>query len=160
MITIVVAATSGLFSWPAASQLYQPCARILLAISVLLILALSTLGCVKNYKLTTSCASDSRTIRTSVWLRRAGLTAILCLAGFAAVHIYLISRLTQANGVPAYWRSVNLLSGVSPLLPSYYSSAAGTSGFGALYVDLLTSATTGRSCLSWTICQSWMMEGH
>jgi hypothetical protein len=117
MLAIVVAATSGLFSWPEASQLYQPNARNLLAVSVLLILALSTLACVANYRVTPSCASDSRTTRTSTWRHRAGWTAIGCLAGFAAIHISLIHKLTRANSIPAYWRGVNLLSGVSPLLP-------------------------------------------
>ena len=56
-------------------------------------------------------------MRMSAWRRNAGWMAIVLLAVYAAVHIYLIHKLTLANSVPAYWRRVNLLSGVSPLLP-------------------------------------------
>jgi hypothetical protein len=125
MLAVVVAASSGLFSWLAASQLYRPDARIFLAISVLWGLTLSTLACLKNYTLAPSYALDSVTIRTSAWRHRAGWTAILCLAGFTAVHVHLILKLTRANSVPVYWRSVNLLSGVSPLLPQLLFIAGG-----------------------------------
>jgi len=39
---------------------------------------------------------------------------------FVLVQIHLVHNLTQANRIPAYWRSVNLTSGVSGLLPEIF----------------------------------------
>jgi len=117
MLAVAVAATSGLFFWFADAHPYPGWTAILLAISVLLSLALSFAACAQNYRLKLSSASHSLPTAPNGWHRRAGWTATLCLAVFAVVHIVLIYGSTQANRIPAYWRSVNLLSGVSPLLP-------------------------------------------
>jgi hypothetical protein len=117
MLAVVVGAASGLFSWLAGADLYPGTTGVFLAISVFSSLVLSALSYLANGKLKLTGDSDSRKRGTNGWYMRAGLTAILCLAIFAFAHIVLIHRLTRANSVPAYLRGVNLLSGVSPLLP-------------------------------------------
>ena len=118
MLAVVIAATSGLFSWLTDTHLYQGQAGIYLAILLLLMLALSAIACVKNFRLTPSGASDSvASAPLKAFHLRVGSAAILCLAVYAASHMVLIGKLTPANRIPAYWRGLNLLSGVSPLLP-------------------------------------------
>ena len=117
MLAVVVAATAGLLSWRTGGRLYPGSTEILLWVFVLSSLALSFAACAGNYRLKPLCPSSSSPSLTVVWRGAAGMTAILCLMAFAKAHIALVSDLTRANLVPACWRAVNLLSGVSPLLP-------------------------------------------
>jgi hypothetical protein len=122
MLVVFVAATSGLFWWFAptsADPFHEPWTEKLLAISLLSILAVALLACIGNYSLRSVRASTLPISGTNIrsWKLAAGGAAILCLAAFALVHIVLISNLKPWNAIPAYFRSVNLSSGVSPLLP-------------------------------------------
>jgi hypothetical protein len=117
MLAVAVAATSGLFSWYKGAPLYQGYDGVFLAIVVLVSLLLSAVACMKNYRLKPSCASDPPITGEEDWHSRIAWAAVLCLALYAGGHFVLIAKLTQANRFPAYLRGVNLLSGVSPLLP-------------------------------------------
>lgn len=120
MLAVVVAASSGLlWRFEGTFPFQDRRTGILLAIPVLSGAALAFLGCRRNYQLAPLRASpllksDSEIHR---WHLRAGLTALFCFALFFFAHGYLISRLKPGNAIPAYWRGVNLSSGVSPLLP-------------------------------------------
>ncbi len=118
MLTLVMAAATGLFSWPIASSAFEEDWGLRLACSLLVILALVLLAGLRNYNLSTLQASPwpGKTVVRG-WQYRAGLLAAACLAVFLVVHIVLISKLSLENKIPAFWRSVNLTSGVSPLLP-------------------------------------------
>jgi hypothetical protein len=136
LLAVVVAASSGLFSWFVAAHPFEGgWTGILLAISFLGTVAVAFFSCWRNYQLLLSRASSSRrrqaklsaqsTGRTGVpdsriiaarSRRNAGLASSICLLLFMLVYIILILKLTQANRIPTYWRNVNLVSGVSGLL--------------------------------------------
>ena len=54
------------------------------------------------------------------WRFRSALAAAVFFGLFVWFHALLIHGLTGANAIPAYWRSINLVSGVSPLLPQVF----------------------------------------
>jgi hypothetical protein len=120
MLMVVVAFSCGLFWWPAGVYPFQDLSTgILLGGSVMLTIALSLLACGENYKLPPLRASTSPKRRSARWHRHAALTAAVCLAAFVAIHAILISGLARENAIPVFWRSLNLSSGVSPLLPQF-----------------------------------------
>jgi len=113
MLAITVAAAAGLFS---GTRVYRYYEAILLAALVVTILVVSLIACVKNYRLSPKDLS---------WQLKAGWAAGVGLALYTAGHIVLIHKLSPANSIPAYWRAVNLLSGVSPLVPQLLLIAGG-----------------------------------
>jgi hypothetical protein len=124
MLGIAVAAASGLFSWMAGGQPFHDRGTgFSLLLFVVLNLLLPMLACWKNYKLTPVRAPDKTPgAGGGGWSRiwsRAGIIALSCLvlAAFAGYQGYLVYKLTLANRIPVYLRSVNLTSGVSGLLP-------------------------------------------
>lgn len=118
MLAIAVAAGSGLFSGHLPlSPFLDPRGGGFLAASVVLIAAIALLGCGWNYGLLPLCASGSPLKNTTCWRNAVSGMLVLGLATFLFVQLFLIRKLTPANGIPAYWRSVHLSSGVSGLLP-------------------------------------------
>ncbi len=78
------------------------------------------LGCLGNYRL--PVISGERHPRDLALIRRWRI--IFCVSWFPVIaglawlrYAYLTSHLTAANSFPAFWRSIFLRSGVSPLLP-------------------------------------------
>ena len=114
LVPVTAAATSGLFSFHAVER---PHADILVTLLLLACLALCVLGCLRNFHLSPLTVSPAQAGKIELWRRVAGPAALYCLLLFIGLHFYLASELTPVNAVPAYLRSINLGSGVSPLLP-------------------------------------------
>ncbi|HEX4133562.1 MAG TPA: hypothetical protein VHY84_02990 [Bryobacteraceae bacterium] len=112
MLAVVIAAASGLLSCIKGTPLYQGHGGIMLAVLGAVIVC-SIAACVANYRLPPLPASNSM----NDWRVNAGRTAVICLMAFVVGDILLISLLKPANRIPAYWRGINLQSGVSPMLP-------------------------------------------
>jgi hypothetical protein len=118
MLAVAVAGGSGLFSWLVAPYPFRdPFTATILAILLLTSFTFAVLACRKNFALNPVRASDSPVPNARYWQSVTVVTAILALAAFVLVQIYMVHKLTQANRIPAYWRSVNFLSGVSGMLP-------------------------------------------
>ena len=115
-LAVAVAAASGLFSW-SSYPFYEPSTGVALATLLLGSTILAILACKRNYALTTVGISGATEPYTRSWQLIAYAMAIGCLLLFALFQVDLGSNLTPANRIPAYWRSVNLTSGVSGLLP-------------------------------------------
>ena len=97
------------------------CGACLLALWSLLVLGSAAVGCLWNYGLPQPFGSADDTVRKAT-IRQWRLIAVLVLAaaaGFCFLWMVILTQfaLTDANRIPAYWRSAHLLSGVSPLLP-------------------------------------------
>jgi hypothetical protein len=121
MVPVTVAACSGLFSW----SFEQPWAGVLLENSLRLGFALPVFACMCNSALPPLRASTAPEDNLRLWRLLAGLTAVFCLELFILNRIDLFSKLTAENRIPVYLRSVNLSSGVSPLLPQLLLLAGG-----------------------------------
>jgi hypothetical protein len=118
MLAVTIAGASGFFSWcVGAHPFLSGWTGILLALWILAIFGVLLFGCKKNYELPVMDAGAPEATSTKQWQRLAIGSAIICFVVFALVHIIMVGFLTPANRIPAYWRGVNLLSGVSPLLP-------------------------------------------
>jgi hypothetical protein len=78
------------------------------------------LGCARNYLLP-PMTDDDFTVRRSTMCRLivAG-GSVLFLAAFMQIQKGFINKLLIANSIPAFWRSVHLLSGVSALVPQLF----------------------------------------
>ncbi len=124
LLAITLASASGLLSWLVGKGLYQLGTGAPLAALLLMSLVLAALAVTRNYDLTKAWEFGSRA-SAKEWQRRAWRTALVCLAVCALGHVVLVIGLTRANRFPAYWRSINLLSGVSPLLPQLFFIAGG-----------------------------------
>lgn len=118
LLAFAVAAASGLLSWPVGINLFRPFPTgSLLAGWVLVVLAASFFAACGNYKLPTMYAEDPENNEIKRWQHNAGVAATIVFIAFELMQIRFVLGLNQANSVPTYWRSVNLLSGVSALLP-------------------------------------------
>ncbi len=106
-----------------AFQSLTPAASLGLLFAVLLVLIMPLLGCIRNYFLPvingeTDDARKQLLARIRIWRLRLVLLWLPTLGVLAlARYFYLTYHLHLANRFPAYWRSVYLRSGVSPLLP-------------------------------------------
>jgi hypothetical protein len=100
-----------------------PGASLGLSFAILLILALPFLGCIRNYLLpvVTGDTDDGRKRllnRIQAWRVRLAFLWLPTLGALAIIrYYYLTYHLHLANRFPAFWRSVYLRSGVSPLMP-------------------------------------------
>jgi hypothetical protein len=116
-LAVAVAAASGLFAWTGAYPYYDPSTGIILATSLLGSTILAILACKRNYALITVGISGAPEPHARSWQLIGCAMATGCLLLFVLFQIDMGSNLTAANRIPAYWRSVNLTSGVSGLLP-------------------------------------------
>ncbi|HTV56718.1 MAG TPA: hypothetical protein VMI06_17605 [Terriglobia bacterium] len=117
MFAVSVAMACGLLPWRLyVGTFHQPQTGILLLLWLLLILALAVAGTYNNYNLR-PLGGDQSKLRRGLWHSRAALGAMVCFALFVWEKVHLAVNLSPANAFPAFWRSVNLVSGVSPLLP-------------------------------------------
>ncbi len=115
MLTLVVAVGSGLFFWRAGIRFQAWPTRLFLALFAAAGLALPLLAWNRNYRIDPLRSSTSPALPAD-WRRGSAIAGLVCLALFACITVYT-SGLKSANLIPRYWRSVNLFSGVSPLLP-------------------------------------------
>ncbi len=114
MLAVAVAAGSGLFSQLSVPYPFKdPLVAAIMAILLLTCFAFALLACKRNYQLELVRTSDSLAGNAPYWRRVTALTAVFTFLVFVLVQIYLVHRLTLANAIPAYWRSINFLSGVS-----------------------------------------------
>ena len=114
MVPVTAAATSGLFSFHSAER---PRMDILMTLLLSLCLAVCVIGCLRNLNLEPLTVSGEQASKYQRWPKVVGPVALYLLVSFIGLHFYLASGLTPANAIPAFLRSVNLGSGVSPLLP-------------------------------------------
>jgi hypothetical protein len=113
-VAIVVAGDSGLLRWELG--VWNP----VVAAMVLAIFLLACFACWRNYRLP-PMADDIFTDHDSTVCRRVSArSSVLFLAALMLLQLRLILQLTTANRIPAFWRSVHLSSGVSPLLPQLF----------------------------------------
>jgi hypothetical protein len=106
-LAIVTAAASGLFDWSLNNW-----RGVFLSIWMALIVLISFLACWSNFRLAGVSGKPS-----AAWQKQVAIVALVAFAFFAWLHYGIIQKLTLENSIPAYWRSIHLLSGVSPLLP-------------------------------------------
>ncbi len=69
-------------------------------------------GDVRIFRFTDLKAKDCRRI--------SGGVSALCFVVFVMIHVAILHQLQRSNGIPAFWRSVHLFSGVSALLPQLF----------------------------------------
>ncbi|HVO79008.1 MAG TPA: hypothetical protein VMT39_03250 [Candidatus Bathyarchaeia archaeon] len=100
-----------------------PVATASVGAGILVIYLSAFLGCVQNYRLHVVSGQDSTLRRKALerirtWRKLLPWAWIPALALLALLrYLYLTSHVGLANEFPAYWRSIYLRSGVSPLLP-------------------------------------------
>jgi hypothetical protein len=117
-LAITVAAITGLFAWFVdAAPFLSRRTGVLLAGWVVAVVAMARWARDSNFAIKLTCAGISPTKTSHLWQKRINLLWVMGLLVVVAVRIILVCFLTPANCLPLYWRSVNLLSGVSPLLP-------------------------------------------
>ena len=113
-VAVVLTASSGLLQWKLDGSNH------LTAAFVLTILLLACLACATNFKLPPMTDSDFTGHDAAVSRGVAISVCLFALAAFMVLHWELLHHLLRANQIPAFWRSVHLSSGVSPLLPQLF----------------------------------------
>ncbi len=111
---VVVAATSGLLDWKLGSW------NAVVAAFLVIVLLQAYFGCAGNYRLPAMTDVRFTELKAKDCRRISGWLFALCFVVFASIHVAIVHQLQKSNGVPAFWRSVHLLSGVSPLLPQLF----------------------------------------
>ena len=113
MIPICMATASGLFQW----RFHEHRTGIWLAIGLTVGFVASVSSCWYNFHLPVVRASGRTGDPSGPWRRWAAIGGIAALLLFASVQAILSAELSLENRIPAYWRSVHLFDGVSPLVP-------------------------------------------
>jgi hypothetical protein len=122
MLAVTTATASGLFSLMfgqvfGPNPFRRPEVAWLAAGLVLLTFTAALVAYAENCRIPASCASLKPAKNTKLWRVFVAIVACVCLLAYSAMQVSLLFGLNWANRIPAYWRSINLLSGVSPLLP-------------------------------------------
>jgi hypothetical protein len=108
---VVVAASSGLLEWQLGSW------NAVVAAFLLIVLLQAYFACAGNYRLPAMTDARFTELQAKDGRRISGGVSALCFVLFVLLHIAILHHLRPSNSIPAFWRSVHLLSGVSPLLP-------------------------------------------
>ena len=108
---IAIAASSGLLEWQLGSW------NAVAAAFLLIVLLQACFACAGNYRLPAMTDARFTELTAKESRRISGGVSALCFAVFALLHVAILHQLQRSNSIPAFWRSVHLLSGVSPLLP-------------------------------------------
>jgi hypothetical protein len=108
---IAIAASSGLLDWQLGSW------NAVVAAFLLIVLLQAYFACAGNYRLPAMTDARFTDLRAKEGRRISGGVSALCFAVFVLLHVAILHQLQRSNSIPAFWRSVHLLSGVSPLLP-------------------------------------------
>ena len=91
--------------------------NVVVAAFLVIILLQAYFACAGNYRLPAMTDARYTELRARDCRRISGRVAALCFVVFVLMHVVILHQLRPSNSVPAFWRSVHLLSGVSPLLP-------------------------------------------
>jgi hypothetical protein len=111
---VIVAGTSGLINGALGRW------NIVVAGFILLTFLLAFFACWRNYKLQ-PMTDDTFTADSSYeWRWITAIGSIALLIAFMVVELVLLLKLNITDRIPTFWRSVHLLSGVSPLLPQLF----------------------------------------
>jgi len=108
---LTVSSASGVSTWELNAWNWP------IVLWTLLVVALASLACVANYKLPITADVDHKKKQSLVGRKPVAVYPILCMIGFAGLQLAFILGLHKSNRIPTFWRSVHLLSGVSPLVP-------------------------------------------
>jgi hypothetical protein len=118
MVAVVVGPGSGCFAWIQGRLLYQqPQTGPLLLVWLVLVVTAAVLSMKKNYAQPVLCAESRAADSIHRWRFWSAVAAAVVGALFLLIHLLLGYGLSSANAVPTLWRDINLVSGVSPLLP-------------------------------------------
>jgi len=113
-VAVVIAAASGLLNWELGSW------NGLVAAFAVALLLLACFSCAKNYQLPSLPDGLFTKADSAVSRCVAAVVFTVFLVAFMLLHNAFISNLITANRIPAYWRSIHFLSGVSALLPQLF----------------------------------------
>ena len=113
-VGVVVTAASGPFNWDLGRW-----NGVVTAFAVTLLL-LACLACAQNYLLPSLPDGGFTKVNSAVSRCVAAVAFMVFLVEFIRLHNVFILNLITANRIPAYWRSVHFLSGVSALLPQLF----------------------------------------
>jgi hypothetical protein len=87
---------------------------------LVIVLLQAYFGCAGNYRLPSMTDLRFTELKARDCRRISGGVSALCFVAFALIHVVIVHQVQRSNGIPAFWRSVHLLSGVSPLLPQLF----------------------------------------
>ena len=113
-VAVVLATSSGLLKWKLDGW------NGVVAALVLVISLLAYRACATNYELPPMSDADFTNHDAKLSRRVAARVSACLLAAFLLFHLVFLLNLTKANEIPVFWRSVHLVSGVSPLLPQLF----------------------------------------
>ena len=111
---MIVAGTSGLINGVLGVW------NLVVAGFILLTFLLAFIACWRNYKLPPMTDDEFTSDSSYEWRWIAAVGSIVFLIAFMIVELILLLKLNISNRIPTFWRSVHLLSGVSPLLPQMF----------------------------------------
>jgi hypothetical protein len=113
-LAVIIAGTSGLIEWALSDW------NEIVAVFVLATFVLAFVACCQNYNLAPMTDRVFTTARASKWRWRAAIGSTASLVIFMVIELLLLLSLKDTNRIPTFWRSVHLLSGVSPMLPQLF----------------------------------------
>jgi hypothetical protein len=116
VVIVSVAIILSVIYGPTGSELVRWKPHV--AFLILAIVICACAGCASNYKL--SGIKDSAVTK---WQRKALVGSVLYLVLFDLTQLAIVHHLDKTNSIPAFWRSIYFLSGVSPLLPQLFLMA-------------------------------------
>ena len=108
---VLLASTSGLLRWQLGEN------NVWVSAVVVWIILLAGIGCALNYRMPPMVNDRFTEADARLSKLAAAGAAVLFVCAYCAYHWMLLVNLTVANRIPLFWRSIHLLSGVSPLLP-------------------------------------------
>jgi hypothetical protein len=119
IFAVVVATDSGWLSWSTGSISFSSHWKTgaILGACLLAGVAIAAWAVYQNCELPGLAGGDTQDKGSSRSRHVAALSAFVVLVLFVLIQAILLRNLSIANRFPAFWRSVNLVSGVSPLLP-------------------------------------------
>jgi hypothetical protein len=111
---VVVAGTSGLLYWALGDW------NEIVGGFILIAFLLAFFACWRNYTLPAMTDPIFTPVRLSKWRRGSAIGSMIFLVLFMVLEVVLLLKLRTPNRIPTFWRSVHVLSGVSPLLPQLF----------------------------------------
>ncbi|HEY0701234.1 MAG TPA: hypothetical protein VGD60_00560 [Candidatus Acidoferrales bacterium] len=111
---VITASNSGLLRWALGNW------NAIIGAFLLGALASAVLACWKNFRLPPMTDPRFSAAKAGKWRRISAAGGITVVIAVIAMELAWLHRLTSANLFPTFWRSVHVLSGVSPLLPQLF----------------------------------------
>ncbi len=113
-VAVIVASASGLLRWALGNW------NLIMAACLLLAFAIALLGSWCNFRLPAMIDREFDAADMRKWRRISTIGSRVFLVVLILIELALLGGLCKANMIPAFWRSVHLSSGVSPLLPQLF----------------------------------------